>query len=179
VEIKEGMIGLSGGNSFIQNAIKYFTKSQFSHSFVVMDGPYRSLSILETTSTIVSLTPFSTKISEPNYIEMWEVISTIEIKDILKNNYLTYAAQWYGYLSYLWFMWRWFWRLLGIEKNVMWKWAVTGQTCTELTCNGYLCILFPEIFVGKDINTIAPEELRVIMLANPDKFKCLGWFKTP
>jgi hypothetical protein len=180
MEVKAGDIGLSGGNLFIQKAIRYFIGSQFSHSFTVLDGPYGVLSVLETTDTIVCMSPFHKKDSEANYIEMWRPVyagNPSDIQEILKHGYEKYSANWYSYLSYLWFMYRWLCRKFKYEPKVMWKWVVNGQTCTELTCAGYVALIFPELFLNKDLNTISPRELREIMIANPDKFIPLGWYK--
>ena len=48
MEVKEGMIGLSGGDLWIQKAIRFFIESDFSHSFMVRkrdDGMFKQLGI--------------------------------------------------------------------------------------------------------------------------------------
>lgn len=174
--IKEGMIGFSGGNGFIQRCIKFFTKSFFSHSFVTFKTG-DILSVLETTSTLVCATPFSRKRLESNYVEMWELVSADETSEFIRQinlNYQLYSGNWYGYLSYIWFMYRWLARKFGVEPTTMWRWCDRGITCTELTVSPLVSLYH---LFDNDLNTYAPEELRKIMLQHPDKFTCLGWYK--
>lgn len=175
MELKRGQIGLSGGSSFMQRAIRYFIKSKFSHSFtVVLVGD--EMSALETTETRVTVTPMEKKIKESNWVQIWEVFAKKELKlHALAVSYFNNSGKFYGYGSYLWFIYRWVMRKFGKEPTKMWKWASKGITCTELTCD-YLAMLFPEIFTN-DLNTYSPEELRKLMLQHPDKFLCLGWYK--
>ena len=171
MELKTGMIFLSGGEELVQKAIKFFTRSKFSHSFVIMPGPGGVLSALETTSTIVSFSPVSNKANEKNYIEVWLPSRVDELW--LAKTYYDYSGKWYGYLSYTWFLYLWFCRLFGYEPKKMWEWCNSGVTCTELTCT-YLSRIYPELFAGKDLNTLAPEELKEIMKASGE-FTLLGW----
>lgn len=179
MEIKLGMIGLSGGNKFMQRAIRFFTRSEFSHSFVVVDGPYQVLSVLETTESIVCLSDFYRKDSEENYIEMWEPIIKIDTSEILKKAYLTSVGKYYGHLTYVWFIYDWVCSFFGYQPKIMWKWVNNGPTCTALVCEEYLSKIFPHLFENIDFSTMTPEKLRKIMLNNPDKFKYLGWYKMP
>jgi hypothetical protein len=177
MELQQGMIGFSGGNKFIQKAIKFFISSEFSHSFVVIDGPYRILSVLETTDTRVCPTPIDRKLTEDNYVNIWDVLANEEIKkEAAEYVYDKFSGEMYGYLSYFWYMYRWFFRLFKIEKKKMWKWASGGITCSELTAT-YLDFLYHELFEGIDLNTVSPRELYKIVNDNKDKFVNLGWYK--
>lgn len=186
MEIKEGMIGFSGGNEFMQKAIRFFIGSKFSHTFTVIRSPYGEesnkdhniISVIETTSTLVSMTPFHRKDNEDNYIEMYDVIADSFLKtSALEETYIRFSGKWYGYLSYFWFIYRWFMRkLFNKEPKQMWDWCNKGITCTELTCN-YLYLLFPEIFEGYDLNILSPDKLKEIINKNPNKFIYLGWYK--
>lgn len=177
---KSGMIGLSGGDTFIQKAIRYFTGSIFSHSFITMNGPRDILCALETTSTIVKLAPLEHKLSEPNWIEMWEILADpIDIERASIQTFAEYVGSRYGYESYLWFMYRSGVRKFGYEPLKMWDWASHGVTCTELSCYTIERInpSFHTIFEGRDYNTIAPQELSIIMHDRSDLFRCAGWYK--
>lgn len=180
MEIRPGMIGMSGGNSFIQKAIRFFTKSDFSHSFPISIGFEGVLSTFETTSTIVSSVPIEHKLAEPDWIELWEPICSEDIRrQALKEVYKEYAGTWYGYLSYLWFMYRWLIRKFGKEPKHVWSWADNNVTCTELTCY-YIAKLGPEfaaLFSDLDYSAQSPEELIIIMKSNPHLFKRIGWLK--
>lgn len=174
IDVKEGMIGFSGGNTFMQRAIRFFIGSRFSHSFTILNGPY-GLSALETTTTIVAVTPFDRKAIEDNWVEIWEIIYPLSKSLHLADSYYRNVGSWYGYLSYFWFMYRWVARKFKHEPTTMWKWCNSGVTCTELTCK-YIDALFPGL-LKNDLNTYSPEELRNVMLNNIDKFTCVGWYK--
>lgn len=173
---ERNMICFSGGNSFIQRAIRYFTKCDFSHSFVTMNGPNNIICALETTSTIVCLSPTRVKYSEKNYVECWRLVDpggrqALEINSNLA--FSNYAGHWYGYLSYIWFIYRWIMRNLKIEPKKMWDWCNSGITCTELTLKSFpYSDLLPE---GRDDNTFAPKELHDIVVKNKHLFEFVGW----
>jgi len=176
MNLEVGYIGLSGGRSLIQKAIRFFIQSDFSHSFTILKVD-NIFSALETTSTIVCVSPIVNKYYEKNWVQIWKPKADLKYFEwYVYRSYSSYAGIWYGYLSYIWFIWRWFWRLFGIEKRTMWNWCKNGITCTTLTCL-YLENVFPQIFKNLDIYTISPQELLVIMQENPDKFEFLGWYK--
>lgn len=180
ISLKPGMIGLSGGNKFIQESIRIFTNSIFSHSFLTMKGPGDVLCALETTATIVNFSPLSNKDKEPGWIQMWEILADpVEIEKASINTFAEYVGCRYGYESYLWFIYRAGARKFRYEPLKMWDWVSHGVTCTELTCYTVENInpTFHGIFEGRDYNTIAPQELSVIMHSNSDKFRCVGWLK--
>jgi len=122
----------------------------------------------------------SHKLVEPEWIQIWEPICSDALKrQALKETYEEYAGTWYGYLSYLWFMYRAVARLFGKEPKHVWSWADNNVTCTELTCY-YLAKLGPEfvnLFKDLDYSAQSPEELLNIMKANPHLFKLHGWLK--
>jgi hypothetical protein len=171
------MIGFSGGNGFMQRAIKFFINSEFSHSFIVVDGPNGVISALETTDTRVCVTPIDRKLKENNYVKIYDVYASEDDKSqSIEHTFNSYSGNIYGYLSYLWFIWRWFCRLFGVEKNIMWGWVSSGVTCSEVT-TAYLKEIYPNIFESMDLNAITPRELYKIITENNDKFICLGWYK--
>ncbi|MGV8130858.1 MAG: hypothetical protein ACP5N7_02030, partial [Candidatus Pacearchaeota archaeon] len=125
-QFEEGMICFSGGNSFIQKCIKFFTNCNFSHSFVIVKGPSGILSAFETTSTICCLSSVCKKHGEKNYIECYRIKDEFARSLLIRYSglaYLGYAGNWYGYLSYIWFMYRWLMRKFNIEKTKMWEWC--------------------------------------------------------
>ena len=71
--IREGMVGFAGGKTFIQRAIRFFIGSDFSHSFIIVEGPDSAQAALETTETVVTVTPMVRKLSEKNWVELWEI----------------------------------------------------------------------------------------------------------
>lgn len=173
-----GMIGFSGGNKWIQRAIRFFIGSHYSHSFTILEGPFEEFSVLETTSTIVCLTPLERKLSESNWVDLWLITdaSKDEIVNANKMIYENYSAMTYGYLAYLWFMYRWLCRKFKYEPKVMWKWCTHGITCSELTSIGISLLneRYSKLFDGYDLNAVSPEELNTIFKNNPSKFRYVG-----
>lgn len=186
-DVRPGMIGLSGGQSFIQRAIRWFTGSDWSHSFMIISGPLGELSAIETTDLKVRVASMQHKMAEPDWLQIWQILPggdpDRERSDHLHAGlamYLEYTDTWYGYLSYLWFMYRALMRKVGYEPRTIWRWAAGGVTCTELTCY-YLDQLdrVRHVLTSRDLNTLAPAELLAIMHARPDLFKPVGWLKLP
>jgi hypothetical protein len=178
-DIKLGMIGLSGGKAWIQRQIMFFTGSEYSHSFIIVPG-VSGLDALETTDTIVCTSPMERKVHESNEVEIWDTSASEDDRQFAWYTvYVSYAAKWYGYLSYIWFMYRWLMRNFGKEPKVMWKWCTHGVTCTELNVK-YLSLLGPEyreLFKDLDLNAQSPEELKQIMIKNPKLFTYIGNLK--
>jgi hypothetical protein len=176
--INLGAIGFSGGDSFIQRAIRFFTGSDFSHTFLVMAGPDAEPAALGTTATIVHFVPLEKEVDSSQWLWVVEPIASDKAKtDAATIIYRHFSGESYGYLSYLWFLYRWAMRQFGYEPMLMWDWAEPGITCTELTAR-YLSLLGPEffdLFEGRDYSAIAPEDLRQIVIRNPHLFRVVGW----
>lgn len=188
-QIKPGMVCLSGGNTWIQKQIRFFTKrevkewSVFSHSFVVMKGPQEITSSFETSSTIVHSMPMSSKLKEPDCLQVWELTqsSPEEADEANVKTYEEYSGVWYGYLSYLWFMWAWLcWKLFKKEPQTMWKAVANSVTCTELTCyNLVMRKNYARLFDGKDFSAQNPYKLRTMFEEHPELFREVGWLVLP
>ena len=173
-----GMIGLSGGDKWIQKAIRFFIKSDYSHSFTIVNGPFDGLSVIETTDSIVCMTPLDRKLNERNWVDLWQITDATqeEIKKANKIIYYKYSAMTYGYFSYIWFMYRWLCKKFKYEPKKMWSWCNKGVTCSELSSYG-ISILndkYSKIFEGIDLNTISPKELEFIFKNNPNLFRYVG-----
>lgn len=175
IQFNECQIGFSGSDGFIQRGIKYFTDCDYSHSFSTLKGPFDYISAIETTSTIVAITPVNRKHDESNYIELWEVIDRRdEFNRAANRAYGTYSGMWYGYLTYVWFIYRWLMRKFKVEKKVMWAWCNRNVTCTELTAS-IVFSAFPELKdKERDINTYSPKELRDVVIRYPQYFQWKG-----
>jgi hypothetical protein len=174
VRFEKSDLCFSGGDEFIQKAIRFFTQSKFSHSFVIMEGPGQRLCALETTSTLVTLTPANRKYLEKYYVEVWRPVGdnlkeTISI--LSQNAFIRYSGNWYGHISYVWFIYRWFMSLFGRDLKKMWRWANRGITCTELTNTSFPFIIDNE----RDPNTITPQIMRDWIARHPEYFTLVGY----
>lgn len=177
-EVKPGMIGLAGGEEWIQKQIKNFTNSAWSHSFTVMNHT-GELSVLETTVKYVHCIPLEEKASGTDYIAIWEpIVDPVQMQDASDRLYMKYIGMLYGYESYLWFIYRFIMSKFGKWPTKMWKIVANRVTCTELTVEGLhdtdsLKELFPY-----DLNTYSPQELFEVIETNPDKFRWVGWLRS-
>jgi len=170
--VRFGMIAQSGGNIFIQKAIKFFTRSKFSHSFLILNGPFNE-AVLQTTETVVTVTGLVDKFFGKDYCVFYDVeASMIERMYASQQTYVKYSGKWYGYLSYIYFIMRYFGYKKPCPRSLSW-----GVTCTELVCF-YLSNLnenYKKLFEGKDLSSLTPEDLRIIIEENKELFTEQGW----
>lgn len=170
--VRYGMIAQSGGNIFIQKAIKFFTRSKFSHSFLIINSPFDE-GVLQTTEAMVTITPIEEKYFGKDYCIFYDVDATMEEKIFaIKKTYVKYSGKWYGYLSYIYFIMRYFGYKKPCPRSLSW-----GVTCTELVCF-YLSNLnesYKKLFDWKDLSSLTPEDLRLIIEENKGLFVKQGW----
>jgi len=171
-DIRLGMIAQSGGDEWIQNRIKFFTRSLFTHSFVIIQGPVRE-AVLQTTEAMVTITPIEHKMFGKDYCVFYDIEATTEEKIwATQRAYIKYSGKWYGYLSYIYFIMRYFGYKKPCPRKLSW-----GVTCTELVAY-YLQNLndsYSKLFEGKDLSSLTPEDLRIIIEENKGLFKKQGW----
>jgi hypothetical protein len=189
-DVKPGDIFFSGGPTFIQEAINDFTDGIFCHSGIIGSGPSDILSSLETSATTVHCQAFEKKLHEPDYILIVEVLSNAKDKQSsFVECYLEFVGKWYGYLSYLWFIYRAaiiqlkrirLFKNISVPKDV-WKWASKNITCTELTCIflAKLGGLFSTVFNDTDFSGVAPNDLFPLIPKLPTMFRVRGWLIKP
>lgn len=185
VDMRVGDIGLSGGNAFIQKAIRFFTNSQWSHSFTVVPSlmGINALAVMETTESRNVVVPLSRKLNEPDWVFVYRPrVSQAAIANAIGRAWNECSGELYGYTSYLWFIWAWVVQKFGRKapENV-WKWAQAGITCTEYT-TCYVKYLGPqyEALIGdEDRSEWNPQKLQETMDANPELFEKIGWAVKP
>jgi hypothetical protein len=123
------------------------------------------------------------KLLEPDCLQVWELLKTTpkETEEANKSTYEEYSGVWYGYLSYLWFMWAWLcWKVSKKEPDKMWKCVSNNVTCTELTCyNLTKRKAYKRLFIGKDFSAQNPYKLRAMFEENPELFREVGWVVLP
>src|ERR1035437_501682 len=104
-----GNIVLAGTKSgFTPNAIKWFTGSQFSHSFVTTPDILNIPMCIEAAESGVDFTRFDTSYvnNQDQGYEVWKVKIDQSIKDKAVVAILSDLEISYGILQYPWFMWR-------------------------------------------------------------------------
>lgn len=164
---KSGSIGFSSGKGFFSNAIRFFSKSHWSHSFLITHPENTIPSVLEA-SQLVQKVPYSRYGGVDH--EIYEIDSP-NISNTLDYIYVTYAGAQYGYLQILWFMWRWLNSLIG-RKLTESNWFPNEIICSELVID-YLNALgepYKSLFEELDPNVVSPQDIYEIVKANPQWF---------
>jgi hypothetical protein len=163
----------SSKGSFIPTCIKWFTKSQFSHSFITVPDMLNIPMCIEAAANGVDATRFDN--SYVNNLkegyQVWSVKIEQTIKDNAVKSILNDLETSYGYLEYPWFMWRALNRLFGRDIKSQNNWNTDGMICSQL-CVAYLkeCGL-SGVLVGYGSGSIAPQDLQDIFKAHPELFE--------
>lgn len=196
-----GAIGFSGprtGGTFFQKAVKFFTGSKWSHGFITTFPQEGRFTVLEASRTVQRV-PLSDYQNDPNTLyEIYAPKGTTyaAITAALHQIEGGYLGVRYGYLQLLFFMWRWlnkkiFGRSIGREAN----WFPEGKICSEVQFD-YMGALadetrtenFPSLEFGVAAvdfhvfrvyareygfteNTVAPEDLYLIVKDHPELFE--------
>lgn len=161
---------------FVPSAIEWFTDSKFSHSFITMPDMLNIPMCIEAASGGVDFTRFDTGyVSNPSQsYEVWEVLVADNVKDTALTSMLNELEIGYGYLHYPWFIWRKICSIFGKDIKNQNNWDQKGMICSQL-CVAYMtdCGL-SDVLSGYGQGAVAPQDLKNIFLAHPDKFKLVG-----
>jgi hypothetical protein len=177
--LEPGMIGFSNNKKggFL---IRFFTRSNITHSFVLM-FPLNGITAVEEASASVQIVPFEPHYTNnPNedyylYRIRPEYASPDAVVKALTRVFEEFAGVKYGWLQLLWFPYRWFKETILRQKNVHREknWFTRGVICSELQY-WYLIYLHPvftELLKDYDGDTIEPSDLLDVVKANPHIFE--------
>lgn len=171
--MKAGNIVLADTKSgFIQSAIKWFTSSQFSHSFVTMPDIYSIPMGIEAADTGVDMVRFDTNYlnNQNQGYEIWEINISQDVKENAIQQILSDLEIAYGAFQYPWFIWRKINLLFGKDIKSQDNWSKQGMICSQL-CVAYLraCGL-QKVLEGYGNGSISPQDLQDIFKAHPEVF---------
>jgi len=160
---------------FYSRAVRFFTKSKWSHCFIVIDNIYGTPAVLEA-DLKVQVVDFHQEYIEKQD-DVYEIYRPIKAKqeDIAKATeycYRNYAGKIYGFLQIPWFAIRsilGFFGIKGLGKN----WFPSGIICSELVAD-YLYFIDP-VFHELTSNETSPEDLYLIVKSRPDLFERVGF----
>jgi len=165
MQLTEGAIGFSSSKSFISKAIKWFTKSKWSHCFIIwrITGPDdEDILLVEAGEFTVQIVPFSKYIKGDYEFEIYDVSPLIDSskKKEADKKLISKIETYYGWLQLIgfgivillrkWFGWK-------SKKNIWGK----GKICSEIVAE-YLIdcgIDKHSLCSDKDINLISPEDI--------------------
>jgi len=173
--IISGDIGFAGKrkSTFYSRAVKWFTKSRWSHNFVVMPKFIGELCVLEAEVNVV-LRLFEKEYVEKNndYYEVWrpKKATPKEIVDAARESFKTDAGEIYGFMQIPWFAARSLLSRVGI--NLSKNWFPSGEICSE-TLWGYLYNLGGEYRLEAEKlgeNECSPQDLYDLVKKREDLF---------
>jgi len=169
-------------SGFIPTAIKWFTQSQYSHSFVTTPDVLGIPMCIEAAEGGVDFTKFNTSYANnlSEGYEVWCIKADQSVKDAAIASILNDLETAYGFLEYPWFIWRRINLLFGRDIKAQNNWNTDGMICSQL-CTAYLkaCKLDPSIFAGYGDGSIAPQDLRDIFVAHPNTFELIQTVRIP
>jgi len=157
----EGCIGFSAiKGSFISKIIRWFTKSQWSHTFVIykwIEGDYLNSLVIEAGDFELTIVPFNKYIKEGVTVEIYKPKNLKNKKQAL-NNLLLKCGTVYGYLQLIGFaivilLRKWF----GIKRksNIFGY----GIICSESVSDYLIDLGYKDIIENKSLQLISPEDV--------------------
>jgi hypothetical protein len=159
--------------NLISSAIKWFTQSIFSHSFVTMPDTLNIPMCIEAAEGGVDFQRFDTAYRDNTSegYQRWNIKIDQSIKDAALVSVLNDLETGYGYLEYPWFMWRRINLLFGRDIKSHNNWNSDGMICSQV-CVAYLkaCGL-QSVLAGYGNGSIAPQDLQNIFKAHPELFE--------
>ena len=170
-----GNIVLANSKSnWISQCIKWFTKSQFSHSFITMPDVLSIPMCIEAVEGGVDTARFDINYlnNSDEGLEIWNINIDQEIKDQAIKNVMNYLETGYGFLEYPWFMWRRLNGLFGRDIKAQNNWNTNGMICSQLCVSYIRACGLDHVLAGYGNGSIAPQDLKDIFLAHPEIFTC-------
>jgi hypothetical protein len=180
--LKAGDIGFSSNNStglagFVPKAIRYFTKSKWSHSLLIQ-APILKEEAVQEASDLVQIVPFQRNYRDSTEtFEMFRikkgVVSKATIDASLKKCFNEFTGQKYGYLQLFWFIYRAIAEKFGKDVRHNKNWLSDGVICSELVY-WYLFYLgepFKTLLEPWNADTIQPQDIYNIVQSHPELFE--------
>ena len=152
--------------------IRFFTKSQFSHSLIKLPDILGIPMCMEAADNGVSMLRFDLGYidNKDQDINIFQVNISQEAKDRAIIHCLDSLEVRYGHLELLWFIWRAINKFFGRDIKNQNNWVENGIICSEL-CRIYLSSAdLGNLFKDFGTGSLNAEDLRQIMLENPDIF---------
>lgn len=160
-------------NEFVAKAIAWFTKSQWSHTFITVPAILGSQMAMEAGMGGTEMVLFDQGYrNNPNQkYEVYKVNVAQDIVDQAIVECLSNLEMPYGYLEYPWFIWRsiclWFGKDIKNQNN----WSTKDEVCAGLTELYVEKLSLQILFNGFGKNSINAQDIYLIVKANPHLFE--------
>ena len=165
----------------IPNAIKWFTNSVFSHSFVTMPDILGTPMCMDASESGVDMLRFDYGYSDnPGQgYQVWELKLPQNVKDKAIVQILKDLETSYGFLAFPWFVWRKVCRWFGKDVKAQNNWSQAGMICSQLCVAYLLACGLESVFKGYGTGSIAPQDLQNIFVAHPELFEKIEEVRLP
>jgi hypothetical protein len=160
---------------FYARGVRFFTKSEWSHCFIIMTDVAGEPAALEA-DLKCQVVPFNKEYGEKD-IDIYEVYRPIkatkeELEASVNRVYREYAGEVYGFLQIPWFMWDAICHRLGWSSGK--NWFPNGAICSEVAADHQMNINseYQQAHSAySDLNRISPEMLARVVKSRPDLFE--------
>lgn len=157
---------------FVPSAIKWFTNSEFSHSFITMPDILGIPMCIEAAEGGVDFTEFDhSYLDDPTEgYEIWDINVSQNIKDDALRTILGNLEESYGFFQFGFFIWRRINLLFGRDIKSNNNWVKSGIICSELCVDYIKACGLSNTLVGYGDGAISPQDLQNIFKAHPENF---------
>lgn len=160
-------------NEWIAKQIAWFTKSQWSHSFITAEPMLGKEMAMEAAGNGVSLVLFDDAYrnnSNQKYeTYKFKIEQNAIDQSIIKTASLLESS--YGYLHYPWFIWRAINQLFSRDIKKQNNWFQNGTVCSDLVRLYITNAGRGDLFTDFGIDSASAQDLYEIVKANPDLFE--------
>ena len=186
-----GTIGFSApvsGGNFFQVCIKLFTgekwwkKAKWTHAFFVGFPEDSNIpSVIESSYSVqkVPLDHYRTDNTCKYVLYKFVGADPQKVHDAIRTCYVDYSGDVYGYVSLLWFVWRWLLEIIGIDIHKNHNFSHSGKICSKLqmeygdrATSTYKSLLKSE---GYNPSNVAPQDIQTVIAKHPELFKPIEW----
>lgn len=153
--------------------IRFFTASNYSHTFFTIPNVGNIEMGCEAASFGVACVPFDSKYrkNENSSYIVFKFNATEEQKTKGLEKALQKLQSGYGYLELPWFVWRWANKLIGRDIKHQDNWHQVGEICAELTSEFISDCGYSYLFNGFGRTSIHAQDLLEICYNNPKLFE--------
>lgn len=162
-------------NEWIAKAIAWFTKSQWSHSFITVPNILGHEMAMEAAGKGVSMVLFDLAYrNNPNQAyEIYRFNITQDYKDYAILESMDLLETSYGLLEYPWFIWRYLNKAVGRDIKSYNNWSNKGTVCSELVRLYAQAAGYGHLFDGLGIASASAQDVYEIVLSHPELFELI------
>lgn len=175
------MIGSEYGHICVANSkkelfprlIKWVTRSQFSHSFIIAPSMLGKEMVIEAADSGVAMCSFDDHYrNDPDQgYRVYRFRADPALKDQAMITLFTELQTRYGYLELPWFAWRALNLLFGRDIRHQDNWSQDGTICSELAAQYISMSGFPQFLSGFGRGSVNAQDIFEICEAHPEVFE--------